>query len=91
MSEYPEHDKLDEVDRERIVLGEFLDWLDYKDYLICTDSNEEHFNEEGDHVSAYRPAYRSIESWLAEFLEIDLKKLEDEKRAMLESVRALNG
>jgi hypothetical protein len=35
-----------------------------------------------------QPAYRfSIEDWLAEFFEIDLEKIEQEKRAMIEALR----
>lgn len=37
------------------------------------------------------PVHRTIEQWLAKYFEIDLAKLETEKRAMLEQMRAAQG
>lgn len=41
-------------------------------------------------IEEWWPAHRSIQSILAEYFEIDLDKIEDEKRQMLEEMRAMN-
>jgi len=38
----------------------------------------------------FYPVRKSIETWLADFLNIDLKKIEEEKRAMLAAMRKAN-
>lgn len=38
----------------------------------------------------YYPAHRSIETWLAEYFGIDMKKLEEENRAILAEIRSHN-
>jgi hypothetical protein len=38
----------------------------------------------------YRPVFRRIEDWLAEYFQIDLAKVEAEKKAMLAQLRAAN-
>jgi hypothetical protein len=82
MSAYPEHDKLAEVADQSQAIGEFIDWLS---------------KEKGMHLYRYLKGAvcpvetnLSIQSLLAEFFEIDLKRLEDEKRAMLTAMRAAN-
>lgn len=79
MAETPEHEKLHKVRDKSQVCGEFLDWLrDEKGFTLATE------DEYGDPI----PVYTSTTKLLAEFFEIDLKVLEDEKEQMLRELRA---
>lgn len=77
MSDYPEHDKLHAVKDKSQAIGEFVEWL----------------QEQGIHLASWhngtqlRPWHESIEDLLARHFEIDLAKLEAEKRAMLDKIR----
>lgn len=73
--ETPELDKMQAVQDESQAIGSFLD---YGGYTLC----------EFDDVSErYVPVRKSIEEILAEYFEIDLKKVDDERRAILEGIR----
>lgn len=95
MSEYPEHDKLMALNGENQTLGLFLEWLqqrvvfaDYHEHTDwCYDEWEDAPNCELSEGTPY-PVHRSIQDWLAEYYGIDQNKLEDEKRQMLEVIRA---
>ncbi len=79
---YPEHLKLHAVRDKSQSIGEFVDWLDTeKGISLC--------RREGDDLDFQR-VFTSTTDLLAEFFEIDLKKLEIEKDDMLEAQRALN-
>lgn len=75
---YLEHEKLEAVKDASQAQGELLEWL-LERVLLC-EWQKNHFI----------PIYRSIEDWLAEFHGIDLKKLEAEKRLMVEAMRTAN-
>jgi hypothetical protein len=85
MSAYPEHDKMHEVVGQSQTIGEFLEWLHEEKgvrlgqfHTIDTPwSDEERFD----------PFTYSTEKLLAEFFEIDLQKIGEEKDAMLASLR----
>jgi hypothetical protein len=80
MSGYPEHEKLKAVKDRSQAIGEFIEWLEEsKRMCIC-------YREEG----GYWPTGTPINKLLAEHFEIDLDRLEDEKRQMLREQRALN-
>lgn len=82
MNSYPEHDKLKEVSDLSQSLGEFLEWLrGTKDFTIC--KWDELLNE-------YRTVPLNINSILAEFYNINLMKLEEEKIDMLNKIRMNN-
>lgn len=77
---YPEHEKLKLVKDKSQVIGEFLvEWLPSQNLTICEFTAGDYF-----------PAMRSTEQLLADFFGIDRKKLEEEKRQMLEEQRCLN-
>lgn len=59
------------------AIGEFLD-------LFCREKGYSLCELVGDQ---YEPVSRSIETLLAEYFEIDLKKVEDERRAILAHIR----
>lgn len=75
--EYPEHDKLQLIADKSQAIGEFLEWLQEEKQLVICQSADEH----------YYPHFVRKEELLADFFEIDLKKLDDEKRAMLKEYR----
>lgn len=78
----PELDKMLAVNDKSQVIGEFLDWLrNDKDYVLaeyCTDDDNLY------------PTHSSIETLLADFFGIDLKKIEEERRAILKSLDSAN-
>jgi hypothetical protein len=74
---YPEHIKLKAISARSQAIGEFLEWLTCKKgFTICQLHREE-----------FMPVYTRTENLLAEFFEIDLDKIEAEKRAMLAELR----
>jgi len=103
--EYPEHDKLKKVQDESQAIGEFLEWLQSGEaddpkygrsvFLAASRINTEarHLDEgEWELSDTYiDPFPHTTETLLAKFFEIDLEKLEDEKRRMLEYIRQNQG
>lgn len=89
---YPEHEKLDAVKERSQAIGEFLD---FGTYTLCRwveldkddEANEELIEAGVDGM--YQPV-GEITKVLAEHFGIDLNRLEDEKRQMLDEQRALN-
>ncbi len=81
--DYPEHIKLARVKDYSQAIGEFLEWLPTKGYVVA-----EYFREEVSGKVQLLPAYKTIQDLLAEFFEIDQKKLEEERRHMLEAINA---
>ena len=80
MATYPEHEKLAEVRDRSQAIGEFLEWLeDEHGFSICERDPE--------FQSFYRLVYKPKEELLAEFFEIDLKKISKEKDAMVHELR----
>lgn len=75
---YPEHDKMAAVKGEAQAIGAFLDSTKYQ--LGAWDKDSERF----------WPIHLTIEQVLAEHFNIDLNLIEQEKRAMLEEIRAMN-
>lgn len=83
MSKYPEHEKMREHLMESQAIGEFLEWMQGERKLwIC---------ESQDSLSTpFVPYAVNINVLLAEYYEIDLDKVENEKREMLEEARRAN-
>ena len=71
---YPEHEKMKKVYVERQAIGEFLEFL----------------QNEGFTIQRNEMVYRDFNGLLAEFFDVDLKKVELEKRAMLTEFRKLH-
>jgi hypothetical protein len=77
---YPEHEKLKALNGLNQRIGEFIDWLlEEKKYRICGYSDKD---------KLYWPLFGSTESLLADYFNIDLHKLEEEKRAILNELRS---
>lgn len=80
----PEHEKLKAIQPKSQAIGEFLEWAGEQGMALASYGDERGDRETLFHVS------RSKENLLAEFFEIDLKKLEAEKEAILAEQRTLN-
>jgi hypothetical protein len=88
---YPEHKKLRAIVDKSQSIGDFIDWLKNEKsvLLMREDSYEDEEGQARDFGYAYVGG--ELRTYLEEFFEIDGKKLEAEKRAMLEEQRKLNG
>jgi len=75
MRKYPEHEKLQEIADQSQTIGEFLEC---NGYVLCQYEEE---------IDEFVPHRNSIEQILAEYFGIDLKKIDQEKRQMLEEMR----
>ena len=77
---YPECEKMKKVHTESEAIGSFLDWLSEKGVWLACQEDED----------IEKPFPYQTEELLAEFFDIDLKKVEREKRHMLEGCRINN-
>ena len=92
---YPECDKMKSVQPRSQLIGEFLEWLNQEKGVTLAklhEHNADCFNEDGERdcgmcTQSFYPIRYTIENLLAEFFEIDLEKVEREKRAMLKELR----
>jgi hypothetical protein len=75
---YPEHKKLISVVKESQTIGEFLEW--------CYN-NGKFLAEYRDNSPNALSVNKSIDQILADYFNIDLKVIEQEKRAMLKELR----
>ena len=75
--EYPEHEKLRDVQDESQSIGFFIESLAERGLAIC---------ELADDCGRYYPSRKNINELLAEHFEIDLVVLEKEKQAMLDAL-----
>lgn len=90
MTEYPEHEKLKKVSELSNEIGTFLDWMRGEDVSFC-EYVEGHEDDFGDWMpSGFYPLRKSIEQWLADYFEIDLNKIADEKDQMIAELRERN-
>lgn len=81
MPEYPEHDRLEKVQKQSQACGEFLTWLQEEKHICLCRTNTE------DDGQDYVPNYDSVKNLLHEFFQIDENKLEQERRKMLAHMR----
>jgi hypothetical protein len=82
---FPEHEKLKKVQEISQQIGFFLDSLSEMDLALCDEPGSKRGGRE-----SYFPTMRPITEILADYFEIDLKKLDNEKRSMLKQLRALD-
>lgn len=88
----PECEKLVAVSEESNKIGEFLDWMASKDIVLCTweENDDEDTNDYLPHILMTVDKYRGhsgIERILGEYFGVDLDKVENERRALLEWLR----
>lgn len=77
--QYPECEKIVACQDRSRTISEFLDWLQEQKYELCMWDNTG--------VGTFYPLVTSKEKLLAEFFEIDLDKVETERRAILDDIR----
>jgi hypothetical protein len=77
-----ECDKLHAVSGKSQIIGEFLDWLQNEQKVVLAKWNGDVYEE------ALNPIYQSIQEILAVYFNIDLNKVETERRALLDGIRA---
>lgn len=77
-AKWPECEKLAEAREESERIGAFLDWLDSQGIRLMRWQNDDGWSGSG-HVQDRR----SVEQLLADYFKIDLKKVEEERRAIL--------
>lgn len=75
---YPEHEKQSLVLGEARAAGDFLEWLKER-YFLCELAGDD---------KRFVPVYSPIRELLADWLGIDLAKIDEEKQAMLAELRA---
>lgn len=79
---YPECERLLAVRRESQAIGEFLKWAREDQGLsLCAYSK---------YGKEYAPSWITVEKLLAEFFNINLGKVEEERRQMLRGLREGN-
>ena len=94
----PECDKALAIQSYSQKIGEFLDWLANEKRLQLGQWGKENYDQDKDWWPAggprttrstqeFEPACYSISELLAEFFEIDLNRVEQKKRAILEDLR----
>jgi hypothetical protein len=79
--ETPECNKLSAVSPQSQIIGEFLDTLSEQGICLCK------WTEWEDAPAQYHPIPDAIEKTLAKYFEIDLDKVEVERRAILDFIR----
>ena len=83
MATYPEHEKMHAVVEQSQSIGEFLDWLTNEKSIVLS----QWIDPESEHLTPINP---NIQDLLAEYFDIDLDKIEKEKRQMLKTMREAN-
>lgn len=84
MSDYPENEKMASVRDESQTIGGFLEWLLGERQLVLCEPREGRID------NFYMPVRYTIQDLLAEYFEIDLDKVDQERRQMLETLREYN-
>ena len=77
MNKYPEHEKMKKVQDESQSIGRFLDWLrGEQGFSIASWVEDEEFE-------ILSPIRKTSEQLLAQYFDIDLRKIEQEKILIL--------
>lgn len=99
LPECPECARLHTVADKSQVCGEFLDWLQSQGIVLARwhEHSDECYGSNGFNTCGYRkegdlePDHTSTPSHLAKFFDIDMNKVEHERRALLEAMRVQQG
>ena len=95
-SRYPEHEKLSKIVDKSQSIGEFLEWLRFSkgihlaSWLTIEVAAVPEYNWAAYHYDDLAYHGETTTDLLAEFFDIDQDKLEQEKRQMLDEIRAAN-
>ena len=82
----PELDKQAEIIKsgQNEVLGNFYDWLNEQGYEICGQNTYAYWDDD---KWEYQPIHTRPEQLFADFFGIDLDRIEQERRAILEALQ----
>lgn len=80
---FPESDKLLSVQGESTAQGAFLDWLLNRRAPALTLCRLEDEDEADGNIQQFVEVFRPIQSLLAEYHEIDMEKVEKERKQIL--------
>lgn len=81
-TQYPECEKLSNISDQSQLIGNFLEWASgTQEFHMCIYSG---------HSEEYLPIGMATERLLAKFFKINLDKVEEERRQMLDEVRKSN-
>lgn len=85
----PESDKMIAAREKSQAIGEFLEWLRKEKKVVLSVYSKAEDEEAGLRHPQERlmPFYDNTEKMLADYFEIDLAAVEQEKRAILEALR----
>lgn len=86
---YPEHERLRALDGANDTVGEFIEWLSEQGYVIAEYGTGQPDDDRSEH--RLWPVQRGIESWLAQYFNINPAKISAEKDAMLRAMREAQG
>jgi hypothetical protein len=75
--QYPECEKLQRVSADSQKIGDFLNWAQSNNIVLAI------YTEEDELVPSHKP----FEQLLAEYFNINLNKVEEERRAILSSLQ----
>ena len=87
MPETPECERMKKVQSQSQAIGDFLDWLQTEeDVTFATYGYREDGRKRKRNPNTLYPHHVNIEKTLAKFFDIDLDKVETEKRAILDAL-----
>lgn len=86
MSNYPQHERLKEVQPQSQAIHQFLLEFAAERGLFLAKRLPYEVGEDYEQEERIVPAHDSVTKLVAEFLEIDLDALENEKQAMLKEI-----
>lgn len=92
--DYPEHEKMKAIKADADVISSFLEWLQSQKLFLAhyhMHTPDCKRNECDYHSDEIVPLKLTIEDVLAKYLDIDLKKLSEEKEEMLKEFLERNG
>lgn len=78
---YPEHLKLERTKTQRQVVGDFIEWLPSRGFVLASYDSRD--------PDRLNPAGVNTRMLLAAFFDIDLEKIETEKEAIIRSLREM--
>ena len=87
---HPECEKLNERTKEWNAIYPFMEWLQEKKiWLAHTITKREYYGEdyEDEPMETMVPIPQSVENLLYEYFDIDVNKLESERRQILEALQ----
>jgi len=84
--EYPELEKMKKIQDESQSIGQFIDWMEQKKQIwLCK------YEDSDDKIDPRpMPISQGTQQLLAEYFEIDMVKVEEERRQILEDIRQKN-